>query len=545
MRGSTSNLWSVPVFARVTSRHPPTLDESSRIERITHMAARFSRFRFAAAASVGFVVGIYFASAMDWTRWSWAQNATTARPVAVRGGPAVPDGGSFADIAERVTPTVVAVNTTRNARPASVRPRGRTPQGMEDFLEQFGPQQPRSQRGEGSGFILTDDGYIVTNNHVVADADQVQILLSDGRTFKARVVGTDSTTDVAVVKIDARGLPTLAVGNDEATRIGDWVLAIGNPLGLDFTVTAGIISAKGRGTEIQTPTAGGFSISDFIQTDAAINPGNSGGPLVNLRGEVIGLNTAIASQTGYYSGYGFAIPISLVKSVADALIKDGRVRLPVMGVQVQALQPEDAGINGLSKVAGVKVGGFNPEDAGPAKAAGIEVGDVIVAIDGKPVERVSSLQRIVRSRQVGQTVTVDVLRYGSKKAFKVRLAEASAVGTVAAAPTLAPSAAPVAGKLGISVEALAPEMAKQMGIPADKGVRVGEVSQDGPARDKLVAGTDVILEVLYPTPRRAVKSVTDLQSIIGGLKTGDYVSLLVLNVVQGGGTRVVNLRVGE
>ncbi|MCC6241216.1 MAG: PDZ domain-containing protein, partial [Gemmatimonadaceae bacterium] len=198
-----------------------------------------------------------------------------------------------------------------------------------------------------------------------------------------------------------------------------------------------------------------------------------------------------------------------------------------------------------AKVAGVKVGGFTPEDAGPSKAAGIEVGDVIVAIDGKPVERVSSLQRIVRSRQVGQTVSVDVLRYGSKKSFKVRLAEASAVAAVATAPTTAPSAAPVAGKLGISVEALAPEMAKQMGIPADKGVRVGEVSQDGPARDKLVAGTDVILEVLYPTPRRSIKSVNDLQSIIGGLKSGDYVSLLVLNVVQGGGTRVVNLRVGE
>ena len=224
----------------------------------------------------------------------------------------------FADIAERVTPAVVAVNTTRNAAPAA-RMRGRAPQGMEDFLNQFGGEpQPRQQRGEGSGFIITADGYIVTNNHVVADADQVQIVLSDGRTFKAKVVGTDSTTDVAVVKIDAKGLPTLPVGNDESTRIGDWVLAIGNPLGLDFTVTAGIISAKGRGSEIDLPNAGGFTISDFIQTDAAINPGNSGGPLVNLRGEVIGINSAIASQTGFYSGYGFAIP--------DHAGEDGRRR---------------------------------------------------------------------------------------------------------------------------------------------------------------------------------------------------------------------------
>ncbi len=508
------------------------------------MAGRFSRFRFAAAATLGFVVGVYFASGMDWTRWSWAQNTTTARPGVV-GGPMVPDGASFADIAERVTPTVVAVNTIRNARPAQNRQRSRVPQGMEDFLEQFGNQPQRQQRGEGSGFILSSDGYIITNNHVVADADQVQILLSDGRTFRAKVVGTDSTTDVAVVKIDAKGLPTLTIGDDESTRIGDWVLAVGNPLGLDFTVTAGIISAKGRGSEIDVPRSGGFTISDFIQTDAAINPGNSGGPLINLRGEAIGLNSAIASQTGYYSGYGFAIPITLVKSVADALIKDGRVRLPVMGVSVQALLPEDAGINGLSKVAGVKVGGFNPADAGPAKAAGIEVGDVIVAIDGKPVERVSSLQRIVRSRQIGQTVSVDVLRYGSKKSFKVKLVAAEEAARVSAAPVPVPSTAPMSGKLGFTVEALTPEMAKQLGAPADRGVRVGEVSQDGPARDKLLPGGDVVLEVLYPTPRRTIKSVDDLQSVVSGLKAGDYISLLVYGAGLGGGNRVVNLRVGE
>ncbi len=509
------------------------------------MAARFSRFRFATTAALGFVVGVYFASGMDWTRWSWAQASASSTPTAMR-GPGVTDGGSFADIAERVTPTVVAVNTTRNARPQASRPRGRVPQGMEDFLEQFGNgnQAPRQQRGEGSGFILSSDGYIITNNHVVADADQVQILLSDGRSFRARVIGTDSTTDVAVVKIDAKGLTALPIGNDEATRIGDWVLAIGNPLGLDFTVTAGIISAKGRGSEIDL-RAGGFTISDFIQTDAAINPGNSGGPLVNLRGEVIGLNSAIASQTGFYSGYGFAIPITLVKAVADALIKDGRVRLPVMGVSVQPLQPEDAGINGLTRVAGVKVGAFNPADGGPAKSAGLEVGDVIVSIDGKAVDRVSSLQRIVRSRQVGETVNVDVLRYGSKKSFKVKLVEGVAITRVSAAPVPSSTANPTAGKLGFVVEAIAPDIARQFGISVDKGVRVGEVSPDGPARDKLSAGSDIIVEVLYPTPRRAIKSVTDLQAVVSGLKTGDYVSLLVFAIGPNGGNRVVNLRVGE
>ena len=515
------------------------------------MAVRFSRFRFAATATMSFIVGVYFASAMDWTRWSWAQKAPGGSQIAVRGPMA--DGASFADIAERVTPAVVAVNTTRLARPMLNRRRGQgqVPPGMEEFLQQFGGQQPRTERGEGSGFILTPDGYIVTNNHVVADADQVQIVMSDGRSFKAKVVGMDSTTVVAVVKIDAKGLPTLPVGNDETTRIGDWVLAVGNPLGLDFTVTAGIISAKGRGRELQQQQqqqpGGSFSISDFIQTDAAINPGNSGGPLVNLRGEVIGLNSAIISQTGTYSGYGFAIPVSLVKSVADALIKDGRIRLAVMGVQVTAIDPEDAGINGLSKVAGVKVGGFNPPDGGPAKAAGIEVGDVIVAIDGRAVDRVSALQRIVRTHRVGDQVKVDLVRFGTKKSVTVKLVEAEALAKVADASSPSPvnGAKPVSGKLGVTLEPITPEIAKQLGLKSESGVRVGEVSETGPAKDKLVPGQDVILEVLYPTPKKTIKSVSDLQAVLSGLKAGDYVSLLVYLGGPNGGNRVVNLRLGE
>ncbi|WP_309670736.1 trypsin-like peptidase domain-containing protein [Gemmatimonas sp.] len=505
------------------------------------MASRFSRFRFAAAAAVSFSAGVVFASGMNWTKISWAQGGTTSRSASVR-GPMAPEGSSFADIAERVTPGVVAVNTTRTARPRP-QARGRAPQGMEDFLEQFGPQQPRQQRGEGSGFIVTQDGYIVTNNHVVADADQVSITLSDGRTFKAKVIGSDSTTDVAVVKIDAKGLPTLAIGNDETTRIGDWVLAVGNPLGLDFTVTAGIISAKGRGSEIQLPNAGNFTISDFIQTDAAINPGNSGGPLINLRGEVIGLNSAIASQTGFYSGYGFAIPITLVKAVTDDLIKEGRVRLPVMGVSVGRIDPEDAGINGLARVAGVKVAGFNPADGGPAKAAGIEVGDIIITVDGKPVDRVSSLQRVVRSRRVNDVVPVEVMRFGTKKSFKVKLVEAEALSRVAALPEAAAKAVPAAGKLGITVEAIPADVSERMKLDG-RGVRVSNVAEDGPARDKLAAGSDIVLEVLYPTPRRAVKTVNDLQGVLSGLKDGDYVSLLVQNMDPRVGQRVVNIRVG-
>jgi serine protease Do len=508
------------------------------------MAARFSRFRFASAAVLCFGAGVLFASGMDWTKISWAQSPTTPRATVSGRGPSGPEGNaSFADIAERVTPAVVAVNTTKSYKPRA-QIRGRVPQGMEDFLDQFGGQQPRQSRGEGSGFILSADGYIVTNNHVVADADQVSITLSDGRTFRAKVIGTDSTTDVAVVKIDAKGLPTLTTGDDERTRIGEWVLAVGNPLGLDFTVTAGIISAKGRGAEINLPNAGNFTISDFIQTDAVINPGNSGGPLINLRGEVIGLNSAIMSQTGFYSGYGFAIPITLVKSVADDLIKEGRVRIPVIGVSVGRIDPEDAGINGLAKVAGVKVAGFNPPDGGPAKAAGIEVGDVIVSVDKKPVDRVSALQRIVRSHRVGDVVPVEVMRFGSKKSFSVKLAEADQSGVVAAAnPGIArPGTAPAAGKLGLSVEPLPAEVADRLKT-GGRGVRVAEVAEDGPARDKIAAGSDVILELRYPT-RKDIRSVGDLQAALSGLKEGDYVSLLVQSMDPRLGQRVVNLRIG-
>jgi len=525
---------------------PPTGSTNGfrTINDLRTMAARFSRFRFATAAAGCFAGGVLFASGMDWTKISWAQSTSGNRPAVALRGPASPEGtGTFADIAERVTPGVVAVNTTRSVRPRANQ-RGRAPQGMEDFLEQFGGPQPRQQRGEGSGFIMSTDGYIVTNNHVVADADQVSITLSDGRVFKAKVVGTDSTTDVAVVKIDARGLPTLTIGNDETTRIGEWVLAVGNPLGLDFTVTAGIISAKGRGQEINLPNAGNFTISDFIQTDAAINPGNSGGPLINMRGEVIGLNSAIASQTGFYSGYGFAIPITLVKNVTDALIKEGRVRLPVMGVSVTRVEPEDAGINGLARVAGVKVAGFNPPDGGPAKAAGIEVGDVIITVDGKPVDRVSSLQRIVRMRRVGDRIPVEVMRFGTKKRFEVRLVEAENI-TRLAVNTESPDAAanPSAGKLGITVEALPADIGTRMRTNG-RGVRVTDVAEDGPARDKIASGSDVVLAVLYPTPRRDVRSVADLQAAIATLKEGDYVSLLVQSIDPRLGQRVVNLRIG-
>ncbi len=514
-----------------------------------------SRFRIYAVAAVAFGVGVFFASGLDLTRWSWAQpGSRTMIPASNTLANVSEVPGSFADIAERVTPAVVSVRTTRRAR-ARTQIRGQIPQGMEDLLDQLGVPQQRGQaprqEGEGSGFIIRPDGYIITNNHVVADADQVMVVLSDKRSIRAKIVGTDSTTDVAVLKIDGSDYPTIPLGDDETARIGDWVIAVGNPLGLDFTVTAGIVSAKGRGEEIRLPNSSRLSISDFIQTDAAINPGNSGGPLINMRGEVIGLNSAIASATGYYSGYGFAIPVTLVREVAEDLIRDGRVRLPALGVLVGAVTPDDAGVNGMSSITGVKVGGFNPPNGSPAQVAGLEIGDIIIAIGDKPVERVSSLQRIVRTHSVGETVKIDVLRFGAKKSFKVKLTEAETIlaSNDDANPVRQPRPAREANpeptresKLGVTVAPITTDVARQLQLEGVKGVRVVDVSDDGPAYGKLVPN-DVIVEVLYPQPRRPVTGTDELQKALSGLRDGDYVSFMVKN--RQTDDRVVNLRIGE
>ena len=516
------------------------------------MATPFPRARFGAAVAGAFLGGLVVASGFDLTRFGYAQSSTTAsRPTAQEVKPLADASNAFVSIAEHVTPAVVSIEASRDGTRGSTRSlRGRVPPGMEEFFQQF-DQRQRSAPSEasGSGFIVSKDGYILTNNHVVEDADRVTVTLTDHRVFKAKVVGRDPTTDVAVIKIDGSNFPTIAMGDDATARIGEWVAAIGNPLGLDFTVTAGIISAKGRGgRELQNLLPSRYAISDFIQTDAAINPGNSGGPLVNIRGEVIGINGAIASPTGFYTGYGFAIPISLAKSVMDDIIRFGKVRRPVLGIAIDDATPEDAQVAGLKTIAGVKVGGFNPTDDSPAEKAGVEPGDVIIAVDGKPVDRVSTLQRIVRMHEPGETISVDAMRYGTRKSFKIRLAEAPSDDQVATRETTkdVSPAGMVTGKLGIAVEPVTADFAREFSLTSDqRGLRVVDVTHSGPAYGKLFENTDVITEVMYPGPRRAVHSVADLQQAMDRLKNGDVISLFVVQVTpQGSSTRVVNVRVG-
>jgi serine protease Do len=328
-----------------------------------------ARARFGAAVAIAFAGGIVFASGFDLTRFGYAQSRTVAAKPSVQEVKSISDASNaFVSIAEHVTPAVVSIQAERDARARTQQRtprRGGTP-GLEDFFQQLDPRQV-PQEASGSGFIVSKDGYILTNNHVVENFDRVNVTLTDHRVFKAKVVGRDPSTDVAVIKIEGKDLPTATLGNDEGTRVGEWVLAIGNPLGLDFTVTAGIVSAKGRGgAELQGLSRDAYSITDFIQTDAAINPGNSGGPLVNNRGEVIGVNSAIASQTGFYSGYGFAIPITLAKQVMDDIVEHGRVRRAVIGVSIGPVDAEDAQVAGLKEIAGVKVGGYSGADS-PAR----------------------------------------------------------------------------------------------------------------------------------------------------------------------------------
>ncbi len=339
-----------------------------------------------------------------------------------------------------------------------------------------GQELPFRQRGEGSGFIISPDGLILTNHHVVGEADTIRVKLPDGRTFTGKKVGTDPQTDVAVIRLEdaPRGetLPHLPLGTSAALEVGEWVIAVGNPFGLNQTVTAGIVSATGR-TQM-----GLIDYEDFIQTDAAINPGNSGGPLLNIEGEVVGLNTAIVTRTGGYQGIGFAIPIDLARRIQEQLVASGAVTRGYLGVMIQDLTPELAGALGLDEATGVLVADVSP--GSPAAEAGIQTGDVLTHLDGAPIEGVGPLRNQVSLMQPGERLELRLRRGGEEQTLELAVGELPTTATAEAEE----EEAPAERSFGLAVSELAPQQAEQLGYEAGAaGVLIRAIEPGSPAEE--------------------------------------------------------------
>ncbi len=499
------------------------------------------------AAAVAFAFGLGLASALDLTPFSVAADERRA-PEIVIGAPHAADvtlNGGFADVVEQIAPTVVTIHVEQQVRMASARrfpldeffrdPRDR--RAIPDTQE----EEPRIAQGSGSGFIISADGYILTNNHVIENAQRIEVELADQRTFaNVELIGRDPQTDVAVLKVDAEGLPVAPLGFSDSTRVGEWVLAIGSPgFGrglpaargpgtLESTVTAGIVSAKGRNIQILDSRRGGeslnYAIEDFIQTDAVINRGNSGGPLINARGEVIGINTAIASETGVYEGYGFAVPIELAREVLDDLIEHGEVRRAVIGVGILPVTAADAEYYQLGEVRGALVNGFTGENS-PAQQAGIRLGDVITAVEGEPVNSVGDLQRRIRQYDPGEVVRIDVVRRDrSRESVRVRLAAAEtgvAPEDRVAATTRRDDA------LGIlQIEPLTASERRAREVPEGvDGVLITDAQTRGPlGRALRVNPTNMIIQDVNG---RSIRSVEDYERAVAGLEPGDAVNVQV------------------
>lgn len=428
----------------------------------------------------------------------------------------------FTELVEQVGPSVVNIRTSEKVS-ARTNTNGMD-EDMLEFLRRFGvpmPNMPRQQRpqrpqpdeeqprGVGSGFILTADGYVMTNAHVVDGADEVIVTLTDKREFKAKIVGTDKRTDVAVVKIEATGLPAVKVGDVSRLKVGEWVMAIGSPFGLESTVTAGIVSAKQRDTGDYLP---------FIQTDVAINPGNSGGPLINMRGEVVGINSQIYSRSGGFMGISFAIPMDEAIRVSEQLRASGRVTRGRIGVQIGQVTKDVAESIGLGKASGALVTGV--ESGSPAEKAGIEAGDIITRFDGKAIDKLADLPRLVGNTKPGTKSTVTVFRRGTAKDLSLTIAEIEGDKPVrkAAEREEKPKASAAAQLIGLSVSALTDAQKKELNI---RGGVVVNSATDAAARAGLREG-DVILSIA----NTEIGGVKDLEAALAKVDKNKPINVL-------------------
>ena len=455
---------------------------------------------------------------------------------------AVPD--TFADLAERLSPAVVNISTSQTvSRPEGETPMPQIPEGtpFEEFFKEFFDRQrrgdgpPRKVQSLGSGFVIDASGLVVTNNHVIDGADEIEVTFPDGTVLPAKLLGTDAKTDLAVLKVESdTPLPAVKFADSDKARVGEWVMAIGNPFGLGGSVSVGIISARNRDIN-----AGPYD--DFIQTDAAINRGNSGGPLFNMDGDVIGVNSAIISPSGGSIGIGFAIPSTLALNITNQLREFGETRRGWLGVKIQTVTDEIAESLGLEEATGALVAGLSPD--GPAAKSGIEQGDIILKFAGKPVEEMRQLPRIVAETQIGKAVPVIVWRNGKRETVMVNIGKLDE--TQAAAFATDTDEGEPDGKVGATIESLgltltgiSPEAREQFGIAAEvNGVLVEDVMGESSAAEKGIRPGDVIVEVA----QEEVTNPAEVAELVGEIEKTDRKSVLLL-LNRGGDLRFVAVK---
>lgn len=420
---------------------------------------------------------------------------------------AAPD---FADLAKKLTPTVVNISTTKSQSPRMLRRAPGSPFGndpFEDFFDRFFENQPRrpfKEKSLGSGFIFSDEGYIITNNHVVAGADDIKVKLSDGREYKGEIKGTDEKLDLALIKIDAKNhLPVAELGDSDTIRIGEWVMAIGNPFGLSQTITAGIVSAKGR-------VIGSGPYDDFIQTDASINPGNSGGPLFDASGKVVGINTAIVAGG---QGIGFAIPINMARSVIMQLRETGKVTRGWLGVAIQPITPELAKSFGLESEWGALVADVTKDS--PAEKAGLKLGDIILEFNGRQIHEFNELPRLVAATPVGTKTSLKLIRDGKPETKEVTIGLLSEV--------IGEGQPVTQEKIGMRVSEITRELAMKLGLKDAVGVVVTDVLPGGIAEQGGILPGDVIKEI----NSAKIDSLADYEKAVSLLKKNSFVRLLL------------------
>jgi len=430
----------------------------------------------------------------------------------------------FTDLVDKQGPAVVNVSTTSTAHAGGAQSPVPEDDPFYDFFRRFGPPQQRDYetRSLGSGFIVSTDGYILTNAHVVDMADEVTVKLSDKREFKAKVIGADKRTDVAVIKIEATGLPAVKIGDPEKLRVGEWVLAIGSPFGFESTVTAGIVSAKGRSLPQE-------NYVPFIQTDAAVNPGNSGGPLFNVKGEVVGINSQIYSRTGGFMGLSFAIPIDVAMDISNQLRTAGRVSRGRIGVVIQEVTKELAESFGLPKASGALVNSV--EKGGPAEKAGIEASDVILKFDGKNVASSSDLPRIVAQSRPGSKVTAQIWRKGASRDVAITVGEMPEERVAQRPGRKESKPGNVVARLGLTLSELTADQRKELGL---SGGLLVEDAQGAAAKGGIRRG-----DVLMAINNQDVKSVEQLNQLLGQFEKARSVALLIR---RGDGALYVPLR---